>query len=498
MKKSIIQILFVLFLTGFLLSCHDHEDFVNPHLEKVSVEFDSAQVVVLENEEQHLIRLSFNMPAIQSGLLTLSLSNVSQSRFTIEPALTNGQISLNVSKDQQSATIKIKPLNNSLLDGNQEFDLIITSASEDFIIGNKKSMTVKFVDDDLPAPVQESMANFMTSDKRVSESETEGQSFEIQLSEPLQAVGSIELSVESAKAIYGTHYTTVPGSMDGKIVLNPAIGEDEVSFTVIPINNSIITGELEIKFTIVATTGSIVKGAEIIRDIVIVDDELTNKPKGYEVGGGQWALKKIFEYDEDGRVKYVHIEKSSPATSSRTETYYYDPAGRIQKINTYPQIDIVFTWVMGRITKSESIDKGVVKEYIEYDYDDNGNVSGTANYFRQQDGQFKLGFLNLYLYFLDNNLYKSQTYIPTEGSNEYTLISTRTYDGYLANDNPFPMVDILPTVKTQTHLPSAYTIEEHGVKLTYQFSYEFREDGRVSKRIARNGNLSETSLYLYY
>jgi hypothetical protein len=353
------------------------------------------------------------------------------------------------------------------------------------------------LDDDSATPVQ-SVANFMTTDRNVSENETEGQSFEIQLSKPLQAVGSIELSLESARAIYGTHFTTVPGLMDGRIILNPAIGEDKVSFTVVPVNDLIVTGELEIKFTIAATTGSIVKGTEVNRNIVIADDELTNKPKGYEVGGGQWALKKIYEYDEDGRVKYVHIEKSSPATSSHTETYYYDPAGRIQKINTYPQIDIVFTWSMDRITKSESRDNGVLKEYVQYDYDEQGNVSGTANYFRQQDGQFKLGFLNIFLYFLDNNLYKSQTYIPTEGSGEYTLISTRTYEGYLMKDNPFPMVDILPTAKTQNQLPSTYTIEEHGERFTYHLSYEFKEDGLVSKRIAINGNSSETSLYFYY
>jgi hypothetical protein len=180
------------------------------------------------------------------------------------------------------------------------------------------------------------------------------------------------------------------------------------------------------------------------------------------------------------------------------ETYIYDTDGRIQKINTYPKIDIVYTWSDNRISKSESIDNGVVKEYIMYDYDDNGNVSGAVVYFRQPDGQFKLGFSIIHLYFLDGNLYKSLTYIPSAGPEEYTLISTRTYDQYIDAANPFPMVEILPTVKTQTKLPSIYILEENGVTLNYSLTYEFGENGLVSSRMASNGNQSETTLYLYY
>lgn len=496
MKQNIIKALFALFVMCSIFSCHDHEDFQSPHLNKVSIEFDSIQVRVKENVNQYAINLSLDKPASKSGMIILSLSNASASRFTVEPADTNKQIILPIQKNQKVITVQIKPIDNALLDGNFEFDLSITGTSPEYSIGTRKTSTIIILDDELP--VQQVIANFSGDDKNLSEANTEGHTFTVLLSDHLQTVGLIELSVESAKAIYGTHFTTVPSLIGERIILNPAIGENKVSFTVLPINNAIITGDLAIAFSIAATTGAIVKGTEIDRTIIIKDDELANKPKGFEVVDGQWGLKKIYEYDEYGRVKYVHTEKSSPATSAHTETYYYDFAGRIQKINTYPQIDIVFTWSANRIVKAETIDNGVLKEYIEYDYDAQGNVSGTANYFRQQDGQFKLGFLNIYLYFLDNNLYKSQTYIPVDGSDEYTLISTKTYEGYLSKDNPFPMVDILPTVKTQNQLPTRYTLEEHGVKLIYNLSYEFREDGLVSKRITKSGNVSEVSTYQYY
>jgi hypothetical protein len=498
MNKTINKILFALFVLSILLSCDDNEDFQIPHNEKVSVEFDTTQVMIHENEELQIIQLSFKKPALKNGLLTLSVSNTVQSRFTVEPALLNGKISLSVLKGQHSAIIKIKPENNSLEDGNLEFTLTISETSADFIIGTNESISIRLLDDDITAPGKQSVANFIVTDKIVLENSKEGKTCSIQLSELLAAPGSIEISLESPHAIYGTHFYTIPAATSGRVILSPVTGEGQTGLTVIPIDNSIINGELEIFLEITGTTGPIIMGTEVNQAVSIIDDELINKPKGYELNGGGWRLKKIYEYDEQGRVKYINTEKSTPATSTKRETYIYDTDGRIQRINSYPRIDRVFTWSDNRITKSESIDNGIVNEYVLYDYDANGNISGEAVYFRYPDGQFKLGFLTAYLYFLDGNLFKSLTYTPNEGSDEYTLKSTGTYDQYIDAANPFPMVEILPTVKTQTKLPSIYILEENGVTLNYRLTYEFREDGLVYSRIANNGNMSETALYLYY
>jgi len=498
MNKSINKILFALFVLSIDISCDDNEDSGTSPNEKTSVEFDSTEVIIHENEELKIIRLSFKNPASTNGLLTLSVSNSVQTRFTAEPALLNGRISLNILEGQRSAIVKIKPENNSMEDGNLEFSLTISETSPDFIIGTRDSISVRLLDDDSNSPGQQSVANFIVADKNLPENNIEGRTYTIQFSEFLAAPGSIEISIESPLAVYGTHFYTVPDARNGKIILSPVTGEGQTALTVIPIDNSIITGELDIFLAITGTTGPIVMGTVLNQAVSIADDELFNKPKGYEINGGNWRLKKIYEYDEQGRVKYVNTEKSTPATSNRRETYIYDTDGRIQRINSYPQVDIVFTWSDNRITKSESVNNGIVNEYILYDYDVNGNVSGEAAYFRYPDGQYKLGFLTTYLYFLDGNLYKSMTYTPNEGSDEYTLKSTGTYDLYIDAANPFPMVEILPTVKTQTKLPSIYTLEENGVTLSYRLTYEFREDGLVSGRIANNGYITETALYLYY
>lgn len=498
MTTNIIKMTFAFFSMCLIISCDDEVNLIQQEVEEVSVQFNSVSLTVNESAEEQDILISFDKPVSTSGILSLSISNTEPSRFTMEPAITDGRISLSVLPNQESALIKIRPINNSMEDEDYEFTITISATSQYFITGENKTVAVKLSDDDASVPEHKPIANLIQIDKNISEANALGKTFSIKLSEKLEIPGTIEVLAESPKAIYGTHFITEPEATNGSIILTPAIGSEEVLLTVIPIDNSIITGDLKILFTIMGTTGSIRKGDELTHALIVQDDELAGKPKGYEVSGGQWGLKKTYEYDELGRVQYVHIEKFSPATSFYTETYHYNADGTLQKINTYPLKDIQFTWTNGRITKSESIDNGVLKEYVEYEYDEHGNISGTANFFRQPDGQFKLSFINVYLYYADGNLYKSQTYIPSEAPGEYSLVSTSTFEAYINETNPFPMVEIIPTVKTQSKLPTMYSVEANGVTLEYTITYEFQSDGKVSKRIARVGNLSETSNYLYY
>ena len=189
-----------------------------------------------------------------------------------------------------------------------------------------------------------------------------------------------------------------------------AAGTNVVSFKVVPIDNATINGEYQIEFNISQTSTNIRKGTKLTESFKISDDELSNMPKGYEIAAGSWGLKETREYDALGRVFKVHIESATPEKRSHTKTYFYASTGELEKINLYPGTDEVFTWQNGRIIKSEEIRNGVVKSYIEYDYDDHGNVSGTVNYYLQEDGQFAVGVLFGYLYFADGNLYKSFSY----------------------------------------------------------------------------------------
>jgi len=349
------------------------------------------------------------------------------------------------------------------------------------------------------SPVTFNYVNFIPANATIKENYLEGYTLQIQLSELLTAEGNIVVvESTSSKAGYGEHFITEPPIKDGEMHLPIAAGTNLVSFKVVPIDNATFNGEYQIEFNIAQASSNIRKGTKLNESFKISDDEMSNMPKGYEIAAGLWGLKETREYDALGRVSKVHIEKATPTKSSHTKTYFYTSTGELEKINLFPGTDEVYTWQNGRIVKSEEIRNGVVQSYIEYDYDDHGNVSGTVNYYLQKDGQFAVGALFGYLYFTDGNIYKQFSYSPSQNGEEPALLSTRTYEGYIDSTNPFSMVEILPTVKTQTKLPSSFRVEENGVDLNYNLSYEFGNDGLVKKRTASSAQATEVAVYSYY
>lgn len=494
--KAIFKITLIIISSAILLgSCQESDEILVEN--ETNVQFDSTHLTMREDHASRPITLTFDKPAAKHGFIEVSISNFDPSRLLLEPAPDNGRVHLPFSAGQASVKIITKSINNSVDDGHYKFGIRIVSTSEGFIIGKNRSISVDLLDDEGSSQPR-SIVNFTSPDSAILETAREGYSVSIQLSAPLISSGSVDISVESTTGIYGSHYRTVPEAVDGKFTLHGSEGSESLSFNVTPIDNAIITGEHKVEFKIVAAHGSLEKGNLLTQRVIILDDELKNKPLGFVTAGGLWRLKKIYEYDQSGRVKNVAVEKSTPAVSSYTETYSYNALGHVETINTYPGFDIRYTWAGSRISRSDIYNNGVIKEYILYDYDVAGNVSGTANYFRQANGEFKLGFLNTFLYQHDHNLYKWQTYIAGNSEDDLKLISTRTYEGYLEKENPFPMVDILPTRKTQNKLPTVYVVEENGVTLRYSFSYKFRSDGLVTKRITTGERTTEICDYLYY
>ncbi len=476
-----------------MVSCSDDEQ-ENPS--KVLVQFADSGLTIPENSNERKIVIDFNRPASQDGKIQIAVDTEHAKYFNTVPAAVNGVVSLYVEKNDSSASFTLKPENDFAVNASKQVDFTLKEVLGDFLIGNQSKLTLTIQDDESTSPL--SVVNFIPVNVTIKETNVDGYTLQLHVSESAGADGQIFITSHSEKAIYGQHYITEPALENGRLSLAAIPGASVISFKVIPVDNGTVNGEFEIDFNIAQTEGNIQKGTKVKEIFKISDDELENKPKGYEIAAGTWGLKRSIEYDALGRIHKVHVESATPAKSTRTETYFYNAAGEVEKINKYPNIDEVFTWQNNRIIKSENINYGELKSYTEYDYDDFGNVSATATYYKQPDGQFKLGTLLGYLYFTDGNLYRALTYVPAPDGDEPILLSTRTYEGYIDAANPFPMVDILPTVKTQTKLPSTYRVEENGVDLLYELSYEFRADGLVGKRTATGKQTSETAVYLYY
>jgi hypothetical protein len=60
------------------------------------------------------------------------------------------------------------------------------------------------------------------------------------------------------------------------------------------------------------------------------------------------------------------------------------------------------------------------------------------------------------------------------------------------------MMEILPNVNSQPNLPGSYQVEENGHNILYQFSYEFDENGKPTRRTASSSAGSEVAYYEYY
>lgn len=480
-------------LGAALVSCEDEEDKITAP-EQMVIQFEGEQQSIREDDNSEItLTLVLSPVAASDGKVNLKVKDEAWQRLQTNPEHVKGTLELPVVKGASQLQFTIKAVNNSVNDGDVTAEISI-EPSPAFIPGERNTFQLIIQDDDDPAPVQ-SIANFMEQVETVAENSRETIEYKIRLSSPAAIDSKIVIHVASGNAEV---FVTSPAPENEKITLIAPAGTTELSFTLNTINNEELTGHAEVVFSIFSTEGSIIKGTQLSRKITISDDELAGKLKGYEIGGAQDAVKRFYEYDSKGRIAKVTWETYTPYKRSGTETYFYDAQDRIVKINKYPGRDVHFLWNNNRIERSEVYQDGNLIEYANYAYDQQGNVAGAEPYHRQSDGAFKRGLFVIYLYFNDGNIYKAMMYTDVPGKDEPVLLSTRTYDHYLATSTPVPMLEILPGVRSQKNLAGRYRVEENGFDFNYTLTYEFRPDGLPSKRKATSSNDTQTVLYHYY
>jgi hypothetical protein len=489
----------VIFCSILLLSCED--DPLNQeggNNEKITVQFETGSREIAENAAEGTLVVKFHKPAVTDGVLTLKADNQFIQNFMTTPGVENGLIRIQFSRGDASAEIRLTPIDNALKDGNRLVNLTLHNLPVQFIAGVNNTINVMVKDDETTGPVVQSVANFIDQDIMLDEANPTGAVYQIHLSDPVAIDSEIKINLSSDNGVYNLHYVTEPAAENNVVTLQVTPGLSVIGFTVKPVANTDITGELKIEFLISQTSGSITKGNNLDQSIIIKDDELAQKPKGYEVTAANTIVKRFYEYDPFGRVSKVKWENYTPYLSHGTDTYYYDVNGLLVKINKAPGRDILYHWSNARIVKSEQVVDGKITNYTDFEYDGYGNIAGAGPHYLQPDGTFAKGIYTIYLYFLDGNLYKSLTYAPTKDPLEPYLLSTKTYDNYIDVANPFPMTEVLPLVKSQTKLATTYRVEENGTDLTYHMTYEYRPDGLPGKRIATTNGDTQTAVYHYY
>jgi hypothetical protein len=458
----------------------------------VQAQFELQAFSIVENEGPQEISIVLNKTASLEGTITIDVTTENTLAFTTIPAAVDGKIELPVLKGQEFAKFSVVPTDNLSLNADQSATFTLTSISNGFTIGIEKALTLTFVDNETIAQVGFSGESSSTAEN------SQPIPIAITLSHASPGTGSIDVTIESENAIYGIHYTTEPAAIDGKITLSIEPGFETVAFNVISANDQLFNGNKEITYTITAAEGSVQVGQVPAHVLKITDDELSGMRKGYTISAGSWGYKKEYQYNELGQVSTIYWERNTPGKLSGTYTYEYDAAGNVIRMRENDFTETTYSWENGRIIKEESWKDGLLKKYTLYAYDQAGNVGEAAVHYRQANGELKLSLLFVYLYRQDGNIYKQLSYAPIEGTDDYNLLSTKTFDGYLTQANPFTMVEILPNQNTQPNLPLSYRVEENGFDIVYQFSYEFDDAGKPTKRTASSSAGSEVVSYEYY
>ena len=351
--------------------------------------------------------------------------------------------------------------------------------------------------DENEEPLTPVTINFWSNGVSIHENATTGIDIIVPFSGAAPKSGQIEIEFQSSHLTYGLHFVTAPALVNGNLSVPVEKGDVEIKFSFIPMNNLELNGHNDVLVKIIGATGGIQKGANLGYLITMLDDELIAKPKSYETHAGD-IVKKIYEYDTQGRTAKVNWETQTPFVRSGTDTYFYDAAGKLTKITESDYLFTAYTWSNDRIIRSEKYSNATMTQYVDYHYDNNGRVEESAFYYRQSQGDFKLGLVISYLYFLDGNLYKIFKSVPIEGSTDLHIVSTQTYDGYVAGNNPFPMVNILPTINPQWKLPTFYQEEANGSILTYHITYQLNDQGQPLRRDVSGSGGSQVTYYSYY
>ncbi|UZR96547.1 hypothetical protein [Chondrinema litorale] len=297
--KPLCKITIGLLIIANIFACEEDDVNVNPPVEQQIVVQFGENETVSENVESKEITIKLSKPAAIAGEIILKVIAEDNETFQTIPEVIDDELKITVAKDANNATFNFLPNNNSILEANKDIQFKLLQVSSGFDIGNKDSLTVTIIEDE-----DASYISFVDSLTSITENNTVRTSIKLALtsSAPAECSVTIQLSNwENAK------FTTDPAfNENGQIILPVVLGTSNLSFDILPTNNNVLNGHFEFNASIVAVSGAILKGAKIKTFINILDDELIGKAKSYESAGGNWKSRKIFVYDENGKIEKVN------------------------------------------------------------------------------------------------------------------------------------------------------------------------------------------------
>lgn len=346
-------------------------------------------------------------------------------------------------------------------------------------------------------PIDPALATFSRGTDQMNENDPIEKLVSISFSRPLPAAGTLVLRAVAAGAVVGVDFATNPAGQNGEIVLPLDSAATSASFSVMPIQNQIVNADRQVRFEMIRATGGVKMPANSVFTLDIRDDELAGRLKKFETFAGSWRASREFSYTEEGWLKQVDWAQFTPDRIGGSYKYQYHE-GKLDRVTDQSGTTTQYFWQADRVVKTEKSIQGRLMEAIEFGYDQAGNVGEMVFYHRQPNGEFVRSMVQVLLYYQDGNIYKKMVYHINTESEELTLSSTQVFEDYLATANPLPMVETLPHLNPQRHLPRSYRFETTNQTLQYRLQYTFHPDGSLAQRTVSDGIVTETTKYTYY
>jgi hypothetical protein len=234
-------------------------------------QFSADAFSLAENAGETSYQLSLSSSALKAETITITVTSATAQYgrdFTTLPAASDGIITIPVEQGKQDAQLKVFPVNNNLKDGDRELEFTIT-AEGTIKPDSRNTAKVTLADDDTKASIAFAVAN-----ASVNETRTAGYVAELLITPMAFSNGFSEISMVSASAVYGTHFTTEPAAVNGKIRVQVNQHQSKVSFKIKPINDAVTTAAKNINFQLSSTSGDLEAGAQKQLSFSIADDDV--------------------------------------------------------------------------------------------------------------------------------------------------------------------------------------------------------------------------------
>jgi hypothetical protein len=268
LKKTATKFACLFATVALVTACDDNE----VDIKTVAVQFATSSVTISESATEQTYTVNFAEAAQADATFEIDIENTNvayATDYTTNPNGSSGKITVSITKGQTSSQFRFTPVNNNQInEGTRKVTFTLGNFDGPLEVGAQASLEVTITDDEGPTAV-----NFASANSSIAEGTSAGLDVSLPLTNNAAGAGQIVVNIASANATYGTHYTTQPAAVDGKITIAVAFGDASKSFKVIPINNDDVNAARLINFTIETATGGVNKGTNLTHAFTITDDE---------------------------------------------------------------------------------------------------------------------------------------------------------------------------------------------------------------------------------